>query len=164
MPVFQRKEWLDACVVQPLLKTDPSLSLYSVFWNGHPPKDVLVLLLCKKPEDWPAAAKRIMAMGLRFDYLRDVQLVEIEGARHALFGGDGAPLFDKSGSVSIRFFQKDAGQSGVNLILQIGAKCDNAGGLGAGVEAAALVKEFFAQFAENPMLVCQKFSAPFGQA
>ena len=57
MADFQQKEWLDKNVV-PLLNGEPALALHHPFWNGTPPKEVLVLL---KPADdsdesaWPRA-------------------------------------------------------------------------------------------------------------
>lgn len=155
MPDFERKKWLDEHVV-PLLNQEPAASIYTAFWNGAPPKEVLVFLLAPEPGTWPQLAKRLLDAEFRFDYLRDVQIVEHEGKRLALFGGDGAPLFDKSGTASARLFKKMP--DGVNLILQVGARFPT------GVDAAAAVKEFFGLFDKNPIDVCASMSAPFGQA
>lgn len=155
MPDFERKRWLDDHVV-PLLHPDPAASLYTVFWNGSPPREVLVFLLPVDTASWPQLAKRLLDHGFRFDYLRDIQLVELEGKRIPLFGGDGAPLFDKAGSASLRLFQKMP--DGINLILHVGARYST------GIDAASAVKEFFGLFNGNPIQVCSSLSAPFGQA
>lgn len=166
MPDFDRKRWLDDNVV-PLLHQDPPASIYTVFWNGAPPKEILVLLLAGKGTDdgitavpdeaWPQLVKRLLVAGFTFDFLRDVQPVVHEGKKLVLFGGDGAPFFDKSGYVSARLHKKL--ETGESLILQIGHKYDD------GVAAALAVKTFFAQWdAKNPFDVCAEFSAPFGQA
>jgi hypothetical protein len=44
MSDFKMKEWLDQHVV-PLLAGTPPLRIYHPFWNGMPPKDVLVVLM-----------------------------------------------------------------------------------------------------------------------
>jgi hypothetical protein len=154
MPDFDRKRWLDEHVV-PLLHQEPTASIYTVFWNGAPPKEVLVFFLPTESAHWARLAKRLIDGGFRLDFLRDVQIVEVEGKRHALFGGDGSPLFDKSG-VSLRLFKKMP--DGINLILQLNAMHESA------LSAADAVKEFFGLFAGNPVEVCAQLSAPFGQA
>lgn len=44
MPDFNMKKWLDREIV-PLLAGPPPLRIYHPFWNGMPPKDVLVVLM-----------------------------------------------------------------------------------------------------------------------
>jgi len=161
MPDFDRKTWLDNHVVH-LLHQEPPASIYTVFWNGAPPKEVLVFLLAGQgpatvPDDaWPRLLKRLLDDGFRFDYLREIQLVQLEGKQVPLFGGDGAPLFDKSGAASARVFKKL--EDGTNLILHVGHRYP------AGVDAALAVKAFFGLWDTNPIDVCASMSAPFGQA
>lgn len=163
---FDRKSWLDTHVV-PLLHQEPPASIYTVFWNGAPPTEVLVFLLADTqvpasapdtpPADpWPRLVKRLLESGFRFDYLREIQLVQLEGKQVPLFGGDGAPLFDKSGAASARLFKKL--EDGTNLILHIGHIYPT------GLDAAVAVKSFFGLWDANPVDVCAQFSAPFGQA
>lgn len=168
MPGFDKKRWLDDHVLPSLQPdpTHPSLSLYAVFWNGHPPKDVLVFATAPPattepfdPLAWPSAVKRLLESGFVFDFTREQQMVkDPDGSARliALFGGDGAPLFDKSGACSVRLFRKI--EDGRNLILQIGCRYAD------GLDAAVAVKAFFALFDQNAMTVCQTFAAPFGQA
>lgn len=156
MPDFDKKAWLDEHVV-PLLQPEPTASLYTVFWHGAPPKEVLVFL---KPVDgarWGELVRRILQAGFTFDFLRDVAPVVHEGKKLVLFGGDGTPLFDKGGHVSARLHRKL--ETGTSLIIQVSHQCET------GVDAAMAVKNFFAQWDErNPFDVCTEYSAQFGQA
>jgi len=156
MTDFDMKTWLDTHVV-PLLAPH-GLSLYHPFWNGVPPKEVLVILLAQ-PEpasSWPAAIKALLEQGFRFDFLREQQLIPMDSGMFPAFGGDGAPLFNPQGTASVRLFHKR--EDGVNLILQVGCR------YASGEEAAAATKAFYALFEESPLSVCQTYGATFGQA
>lgn len=155
------KQWLDSHVV-PLL-ADTSLTIYHPFWNGMPPKEVLVILLATPPGDaaadvvpWHVAAKKLIDVGFRFDFLREQQAIALEGGLFKAFGGDGAPLFNAEGTASVRLFRKE--EDGINLILQVGCQ------YGDGPSAAIATKAFYAQFEESPLQVCQTYGATFGQA
>jgi hypothetical protein len=150
------KGWLDEYVV-PLLK-DTGLKIYHPFWNGMPPKEVLVVLLSEpSPSDaWPTAIKKLLGGGFRFDFLREQQAIALEGGIFKAFGGDGAPLFNAEGTASVRLFKKM--DDGKNLILQIGCKYKD------GAAAAQATKTFYGLFEESPLTVCQTYGATFGQA
>lgn len=156
MADFDMKAWLDQHVV-PLL-VDTALKIYHPFWNGMPPKEVLVVLLADPtPEDaWPTATKKLLEVGFRFDFLREQQLIALEGGTFKAFGGDGAPLFNNEGTASARLFRKE--DDGTNLILQIGCKYPD------GASSALATKAFYAQFEESPLSVCKTYGATFGQA
>jgi hypothetical protein len=105
---------------------------------------------------WPAAVKRLLDAGFRFDFLREQQMVQLDGRLVPIFGGDGAPLFGQDGMVSVRLFRKT--EDGTALILQIGGRYPD------GLGAAAAVKAFFGLFDRSAPEVCASFSTPFGQA
>ena len=153
---FNMKQWLDNNVV-PLL-ADTALKIYHPFWNGMPPKEVLVILLSEPEpaEAWPSAIKKLLGGGFRFDFLREQQLIGMDSGMFKAFGGDGAPLFNNEGTASVRLFKKV--DDGINLILQIGCKYPDGG------SAALATKAFYAQFEESPLSVCQTYGATFGQA
>jgi hypothetical protein len=153
---FDMKSWLDKNVV-PLL-ADTGLQIYHPFWNGVPPKEVLVILLSQPSpaSAWPTAVKKLLDGGFRFDFLREQQAIAMEGGLFKAFGGDGAPLFNAEGTASVRVFKKL--EDGVGLILQVGCKYPD------GAEAALATKAFYAQFEESPLSVCQTYGATFGQA
>ena len=153
---FSMKAWLDSHVI-PLLK-DTGLKIYHPFWNGVPPKEVLVILIAEPepPDAWPKAAKKLLEDGFRFDFLREQQVIALEGGIFKAFGGDGAPLFNAEGTASVRLFRK--ADDGKGLILQIGCRYAD------GVSAAAATKAFYALFDESPLTVCQTYGATFGQA
>ena len=115
------------------------------------------------PAQWPRAAH-----DFRFDYLREQQMVQLESGLIPIFGGDGAPLFGKEGTTAVRLFKRM--DDGIDLILQVGClyPASTAGAdapaLSPGQHAAAAVKGFFGLFDVPALEVCQKFSAPFGQA
>ena len=162
MADFDMKNWLDQHVV-PLLK-ETALEIYHPFWNGIPPKEVLVILL-SQPDPasaWPTAVKKLLDGGFRFDFLREQQAIAMESGLFKAFGGDGAPLFNAEGTASVRLFKKVGGEedSGrwVNLILQVGCKYPE------GTDAALATKAFYALFEESPLVVCQTYGATFGQA
>jgi|SRR5690606_1698569 len=165
---FDQKAWLDANVVNAgVLGEGQRLQLYSVLWNGSPPKEVLVFLRAGKPvegeegalagdETWALHVKRLLEAGFRFDFLREAVAVRVGNQIVPIFGGDGAPIFSKNGMVSVRLIRKC--DDGRLLILQIGAKFSD------GIEAAAAVKAFFGQFGENALQICHTYAAPFGLA
>lgn len=182
MAAFQMKEWLDRNVV-PLLSDD--LKIYSFVWNGDPPKQILVWLVASScalartgdderaaspefsPTQWPRATHRlIVEHDFRFDYTREQQMVRLESGLIPIFGCDGAPLFGKEGTAAVRLFRRM--NDGVDLILQVGCTYppvgDGSKKLSPGQHAAAAVKGFFGLFDVPALQVCQKFSAPFGQA
>jgi len=199
MANFDQKKWLDDHVV-PLLQGNPPLSIYHPFWNGSPPKDVLVLLLAEedprctrchipksRPERgiecgipgcnfefdstaWPRAVKRLIDdHDFRFDFTREQIAVRMDQGLLNLFGGDGAPLFNPEGMASARLFRKEP--DGIGLIVQIACRYpgttqagDAPRELTPGEHAAAATKAFYALFEENPLEVCQKYGALFGQA
>lgn len=171
MPSFEMKQWLDTNVV-PLLAGPPAISIYHPFWNGIPPKDVLILFRTDTvgedvepfdPTAWPKAAKRLLDdSGFRFDYTREQMAVQVESRVFNLFGGDGAPIFNKDGMASLRLFKKM--DDGIGLIAQIGCEYPAEGEMSPGEHAAAATKGFYAQFEENPLEVCRKYGAVFGQA
>lgn len=177
MANFDKKEWLDKHVV-PLLAGKPPLFIYHPFWNGIPPKDVLVILTANKPkrietdiphEDdgfdgsaWPHAVKRLIDENeFRFDYTREALAIQHEGSLFNMFGGDGAPLFNPAGLVSVRLFLKI---EDIGLILQITCHYPSTTDIPAGNHASAAVKAFYALFDVNPLEVCHKHGALFGQA
>lgn len=149
MTAFDMKAWLDQHVV-PLLE---GLKIYHPFWNGVPPKEVLVILLAQ--QDWPQQVKRLLDAGFRFDFLREQQLIAMEGGTFHAFGGDGAPLFNQDGTASVRLFKR---VEGIGLILQVGCQYGRAD------RAAAATKEFYGLFEESPLTVCQTFGVAFGDA
>jgi hypothetical protein len=155
MADFDMKTWLDEHVV-PLL-SDTGLKIYHPFWNGVPPKEVLVILLSDpSPQSaWPKAAKHLIEAGFRFDFLREQQAIALEGGIFTAFGGDGAPLFNEEGTASVRLFKR---VGAVNLILQVGCRYSD------GIVAAAATKAFYGLFEESPLSVCQTYGATFGQA
>lgn len=189
MPGFDKKQWLDTHVL-PLLKAEPLLHLISAFWNGLPPKDVLVFvglpaatldyhvgtaglrsivphyegpdITAFDPTWWPFAVKRLLEQhGFVFDYTREVQMVkDPDGGPHLI------PLFGGDGSP---VFGKN-GMASVRLFKQIKEPTKvnlilQVGGLYEdGIAAAAAVKSLFGLFEDNPVAVVQKYAAPFGQA
>ena len=183
MADFEMKKWLDKNVIEPLTHQEPKSHIYSWVWNGTPPKEILVWLLAGPPEkeadpssppssdpppfdpaSWPKLIRRLLEEdGFRFDYLREQQMVEVAGSLIPIFGGDGAPLFAKDGMASARLFRK--GEDGISLILQVGCSFPATEHLSPGLNAAAAVKAFFGLFGEeNPLTVCAKYGAVFGQA
>lgn len=115
------------------------------------------------PAAWPRAVKRLLEEdGFRFDYLREQQMVQLENGLVPVFGGDGAPIFGKEGTASARLFKKT--EDGIGLIVQIGCHYPATDEHNPGRHAASAVKGFFSLFEDNPMVVCQKFGAPFGAA
>jgi len=180
---FDMKKWLDGNVV-PLTQREPKSKIYSFIWNGNPPREILVWLLAGHPSagddsegtsaseeekpfnplDWPNLVKRLLVEDdFRFDYLREQQMVKIETGMIPVFGGDGAPLFGKDGMASSRLFK--VMDDGIRLILQVGCKYPGESGMNPGQHASAAVKGFFGLFDdENPLTVCQKYAAVFGQA
>lgn len=196
MASFEMKEWLDQHVV-PLKNKSPLSRIHSFIWNGSPPKEILVWLLCGdqhfvptsracgkstelaeraikqpeqpekpafKPHDWPDLLRRLLDKDeFRFDYLREQQMVAIGDGLVPVFGGDGAPLFSKDGMASARLFRKM--EDGICLILQLGCKYPKTDELTPGMHASSAVKAFFKLFGdENPLTVCSKYGAVFGQA
>jgi hypothetical protein len=197
MTTFDKKEWLDKHVV-PLLAGPPSLTIYHPFWNGIPPKDVMVVLMagevlaakCSKchtprkdaptkgldcaqtgctyessfePTAWPAAIKRLLDdHKFRFDFTRDHQAIPFDGGMFNAFGGDGSPVYDKTGLARCRLFRK--AEDGIPLIVEVSCKYRPTDELGAGEHAAAATKAFYGLFEESPLEICQKYGAIFGQA
>lgn len=172
MSSFEMKKWLDENVV-PLTKRQPQSSIYSFIWNGNPPKEILVWLLVENeptdekpfsPAAWPELVRRLLVDdGFRFDLLREQQMVQLENGLVPIFGGDGAPLFGKEGMASSRLFRKT--DDGISLILQVGCKYPPSGEMTGGQHASAAVKGFFSLFGdEDPLTVCSKYGAVFGQA
>jgi hypothetical protein len=166
------KKWLDTHVV-PLTQQEPQSSIYSFIWNGTPPKEILVWLVVEheptddkpfNPAAWPELVRRLVVdQDFKFDYLREQQMVQLENGLVPVFGGDGAPLFGKEGMASARLFRKQ--DDGISLILQVGCKFPPLEGMSAGQHASAAVKAFFSLFGdENPLTVCSKYGAVFGQA
>lgn len=166
------KKWLDTNVV-PLAEKQPTSRIYSFIWNGNPPKEILVWLVVEReptddkpfnPAAWPELVRRLIVDDdYRFDYLREQQMVQLEGGLVPVFGGDGAPLFGKEGMASARLFRKQ--DDGISLILQVGCQYPPSGSMPAGQHASAAVKDFFSLFeGENPLTVCSKYGAVFGQA
>jgi hypothetical protein len=172
MSSFDMKRWLDTNVV-PLTQRSPQSRIYSFIWNGNPPKEILVWLLAGdepvddvpfNPHAWPELVKRLIVEDdFRFDYLREQQMVQLENGLVPVFGGDGAPLISKEGMASARLFRKM--DDGIALILQVGCQYPPEGEMSAGQHASAAVKTFFGLFEdENPLTVCSKYGALFGQA
>ena len=115
----------------------------------------------KDPMRWAVSVKNLLENGWTFDYLREQQIVVIEQGRISAFGGDGAPVFNPEGEVSVRLTRKT--EDGVGLILEIGCQFWPEAELDAGKHAAAAVKGGFPLFdTENPLEVCAKYAAPFG--
>lgn len=145
------KEWLDANVV-PLLG---GLKIYSFLWNGTPPSEYLVWLNAEDhSQSWGPEVKRLLDLGFRFDFTRDVVAVEVDGNKMTLFGGDGTPFVAKDGRVSVRLFRKE---ENIGLILQVSC-------LRHAAEAPTAIREFFALFDTNPIEVCSQYASPWGQA
>lgn len=172
MADFDMKKWLDENVV-PLTTQQPQSKIYSFIWNGNPPKEILVWLLAESepteekpfaPGAWGALVHRLITQdGFRFDFLREQQMVQLEGGMVPVFGGDGAPLFGKDGMASARLFKKN--EEGICLLLQVGCKYPSTSELSPGQHASAAVKGFFGLFGdEDPLTVCSKYGAVFGQA
>ncbi len=151
--------------------TGEKLTIYSGLWNGDPPKEVLVFLLAGvKPgepvngrvtgpvETWGAHVQRLLVCGWRFDFLREQVLIKTDGGMVPVFGGDGAPIFSKTGMASVRVYKKL--ESGCVMIVQVGAQFAD------GIAAALAVKTFFGQFGSdaNAIQICQTYGAVFGQA
>jgi hypothetical protein len=177
MAAFDLKRWLDDHVV-PLTKRAIPLNIYSFIWNGDPPKEMLVWVHAGTspasasaegeasfsesdvdfdPHAWPRAVKQLIEEdNFRFDFLREQIMVALPEGTISVFGGDGAPLFNKHGMASARLFRKE--EDGVGLILQVGCQYPS------GEEAAAATKSFYGQFEESPLELCQKFGTVFGQA
>lgn len=159
-PSFDIKNFIDREVVQSgvLGSADGAnaLTIHSLLWNGNPPKEVLVFLVAGDAVPWGHHVKRLLESGWRFDFLRDLAVVVLEGKRVAIFGGDGAPYFDPSGQSSVRLWRKC--DDGRQLILQVGAKWPS------GTDAAAAVKAFFGLFESGPLEMVAKYAAPFGSA
>jgi len=166
MSDFDMKKWLDSHVV-PLLNQEPNLRIHHPFWNGMPPRDVLVIAMAGEleensdqefdPSAWPRAIQRLLQTdGFRFDFTREQIAISHEGGIFNAFGGDGAPLFNPEGLASARLFRKE--DDGIGLILQVACRYPN------GTDAAAATKTFYGLFEENPLEVCQKYGAVFGQA
>jgi hypothetical protein len=168
MPTFDKKEWLDKHVV-PLLEGTPPLTIYHPFWNGIPPKDVLIVLMAGgdadnwEPTAWPAAIKRLLDdHKFRFDFMRDHQAITFDGGVFNAFGGDGSPVYDQTGLARCRLFRK--AEDGIPLIVEVSCKYKPTEELDAGKHAAAATKAFYGLFDCNPLEVCQKYGAIFGQA
>jgi hypothetical protein len=156
---FDLKRWIDAHVL-PILEPDPRLQLHSVLQNRPPgalaPVAVAVWTLSAAPDGWAPAVKRVLELpGFSFDFLRAPQLVTGPGQEPiTLFGGDGAPFFNRSGGAMARLFRRCGD---IDLILEIGHRFPSA------EAAAAAVKSFFHQFAdENPFDVIKRNQPPFG--
>ena len=172
MASFDMKKWLDTNVV-PLAQQQPQSQIYSFIWNGNPPKEILVWLTVEsEPTEekpfaagaWPELVRRLIKDDdFRFDYLREQQMVQLEGGLVPVFGGDGAPLFAKDGMSSSRLFKKM--DDGICLILQVGCKYPPKDEMSPGQHASSAVKGFFGLFGdEDPLTVCSKYGAVFGQA
>lgn len=172
MASFDMKKWLDTNVV-PLTQQEPHSKIYSFIWNGNPPKEILVWLIVEsEPTEeapfaagaWPELVRRLIKdNGFRFDFLREQQMVQLEDGLVPVFGGDGAPLFGKEGMATSRLFLK--GEDGISLILQVGCNYPAKDDLSPGQHASAAVKGFFGLFGdEDPLTVCSKYGAVFGQA
>lgn len=74
---FEMKTWLDKEVC-PLLAGPPPLRIYYPFWNGVPPKDVLVVLMagagssdsctrCHQPKGQPAKGSDCLSPGCNYE-------------------------------------------------------------------------------------------------
>lgn len=107
------------------------------------------------PAAWPIAGKQLLEAGFRFDYLREMQMVKTDHGLIQLFGGDGTPMPDKDGRVSMRLWRQIGP---TQLIVVLGAKYASA------PDGIAAIKSFFALFDGNAVDVAQKFAAPFGAA
>lgn len=115
------------------------------------------------PAAWPRAVKRLLDKhDFRFDFTREQIAITFEGGLFNAFGGDGAPLFSPDGMASVRLYRKV--DDGIGLIAQIACSYKATAKLSAGEHACAATKAFFALFEENPLEVCQKYGALFGQA
>lgn len=153
---FDIKAWVDQNVMRAdvMGDGDDRLTFHTVLWNGTPPKEILVFLLATKT--WGLHVKRLLEGGWRFDFLRDHAVVQLDGTRTTLFGGDGAPFFDPAGMSSVRLWKKM--DDGTQLILQVGAKWPS------GPEAATAVKAFFGLFEQGPLEMVATYAATFGSA
>jgi hypothetical protein len=156
------KEWLDKHVV-PFLSAPPphpTLTIHSFIWRGSPPEEVLVWLLADpaSPTDWQIAVRRLLEKnGFSFDYTREGTAVNLNGTLVSIFGGDGAPFFNKAGTAMCRLFRRE--RDGTNLILDVGCRYGNV------MAAKEAVKGFFGQFdGENPVELCARFAPKFGAA
>jgi hypothetical protein len=153
------KAWLDAHVV-PLLLGPPPVTIHSFIWRGSPPEEVMVWLLARPedPLDWQLAVRRLLETeGFSFDYTREAMAVNVNGVMVSVFGGDGAPFFNKEGMAMCRLFRHE--KDGTNLILDVGWHG------GSVMLAKEAVKGFFLQFeGVNPVELCAKFAPRFGQA
>ena len=168
MAEFDMKSWLDKTVV-PLLAINKTLSIYSPFWNGVPPKEVLVILMAGQGDDefdpaaWPGVLKSLLdEHKFRFDFTREQIAVSHDNGLINLFGGDGAPLFNPDGLASARVFRKE--EDGTGLILQVASRFPSTDNLSPGQHASAATKAFYSLFEESPLEVCQTYGALFGQA
>ncbi|TAL42863.1 MAG: hypothetical protein EPN91_07490 [Salinibacterium sp.] len=154
---FDIKAWLDQHVaIEEVLGVLDPLVVHAPLWHGNPPAEVLVFLLASECGTWGPHIQRLLGDGWRFDFLRDVAAVVVDGRRITIFGGDGAPFFDVAGMSSVRLWKKV--EDGVNLILQIGARWPD------GIAAAAGVKGFFGLFDEGALEMVAKYTATFGSA
>ena len=183
MASFDKKKWLDDHVAS----IHPQIEMYAFFWNGDPPKEVLVYCKAKREpidrekaaeagaeaeaeaaEDtgaetsegevatWPDLVHILIEKGFRFDATRDVQVVEVDGSKHVLFGGDGCPMFNKEGMVTVRLLRKE--EDGTNLIIELGHQYE------VGTGAMDAVKQLFSSFDCDPLEVPRKYGTAFGAA
>lgn len=154
---FDIKAWLDRNVAdEDVLGALDPLVIHAPLWNGNPPAEILVFLLAEQHGTWGAHVQRLLLDGWKFDFLRDVAVVQLEGARTVIFGGDGTPYLDATGMSSVRLWKKM--DDDTQLILQIGTKWPSA------KDAAAGVKGFFGQFEDGPLEMIAKYSTSFGSA
>jgi len=154
---FDIKKWLDQHVV-PLLAGEPQALIHSELHRGDPPEEVLVFLQAKEPGTWPLLAKRILeTSGFSFDYLREQAMVRVGDSIVNIFGGDGAPFFNKNGMALARFYKAiPEGDRHIGLILDVGGKYETPG------LAADAVKHFFSLFEISPLQVCADHRPTFG--
>jgi len=156
---FELKKWLDQNVV-PLLQSE--LQIHSFISKPGPdgikPEKVLVWLVAKDDSSWPAIVKRLLSFpGIYFDFLRDAEVVELNGAKVAIFGGDGTPFIGSNCMAMTRLFHKT--EDGIELLLEVGRRYSRA------EAAAAAVKQFFSQFEGiSPVELYSRYRPPFGTA
>jgi len=155
------KAFLDRNVI-PLLTPEPKLELYSLLpekpaSGSKLPGKVILWVKPKDPPGWAPASKRLLDAGFRFDYLREPQLVPVDGQVIQIFGGDGTPFVGQAGMAMMRLWKKfDETQ----VILEVGAKFPST------IECLAAIKSFFGLYDSEGIrdvaAVLERHRPPFG--